>query len=321
MAVASLTWSPFSPVLAAADPEDPIAAADVFWPNGPVVAGPAPPSRACVGSGRPGGRPAGHLARRFRRRPRRDHRAVLEDVALRRCARSAPSSPIPSCCRRPGKIQSRSGGALCCEFKYGINAYLAYIAEFGFAGVLPAHPGRADRLQQAERGPGAVALRPGGLRAGRGDQRQPGRPRVPVARREATRLAKAAVAAPLAEHGLEAIVALTANPASLTDYVLGDHDVFHTSRPAAVAWLPVDHGAVRVRVRAAGRGFLLRAALDRAPADRPRLRLRAGDPDPPAARPARQRHRAAPLSRPLIRPAESPPCSSLASALLHPAIT
>jgi amidase len=59
-----------------------------------------------------------------------------------------------------------------------------------------------------------------------------------AARREATRLARTAIAAPLAEHGVEAIVALTANPACLTDYVLGDHDVFHTSGPAAVAGCP-----------------------------------------------------------------------------------
>ena len=36
----------------------------------------------------------------------------------------------------------------------------------------------------------------------------------------------------------DAIVALTANPACLTDYILGDHDVFHTSGPAAVAGCP-----------------------------------------------------------------------------------
>ena len=58
------------------------------------------------------------------------------------------------------------------------------------------------------------------------------------ARRDATRLARTAICTPLADHGLEAIVALTANPACLTDYVLGDHDVFHTSGPAAVAGCP-----------------------------------------------------------------------------------
>ena len=42
-------------------------------------------------------------------------------------------------------------------------------------------------------------------------------------------------------------MALTASPAWLTDYVLGDHDVFHTSAPAAVAGYPsvtVPAGAV-----------------------------------------------------------------------------
>ena len=34
------------------------------------------------------------------------------------------------------------------------------------------------------------------------------------------------------------MITLTANPACLTDYVLGDHDVFHTSVPAAVAGYP-----------------------------------------------------------------------------------
>ena len=97
-----------------------------------------------------------------------------------------------------------------------------------------------------------------------------------AARREATRLARTAISTPLAEHGLEAIVALTANPACLTDYVLGDHDVFHTSGPAAVAGCPSITVPGRVRVRPAGRRVVLRPALDRAAADRPGLRLRAG---------------------------------------------
>jgi amidase len=51
-------------------------------------------------------------------------------------------------------------------------------------------------------------------------------------------MARTAISAPLADHELEAIVALTTNPAGLTDYVLGDHDVFGTSSPAAVAGCP-----------------------------------------------------------------------------------
>ena len=51
----------------------------------------------------------------------------------------------------------------------------------------------------------------------------------------ATRLAVASLETPTAEHRLDAIISLTANPAWLTDYVLGDHSVFGASRPAAVS--------------------------------------------------------------------------------------
>ncbi|MBV9379714.1 MAG: hypothetical protein JO242_03465, partial [Streptosporangiaceae bacterium] len=57
-------------------------------------------------------------------------------------------------------------------------------------------------------------------------------------RGDATRLARTALETPLAGHNLDAIIALTANPAWLTDYVLGDHGVFYTSGPAAVAGWP-----------------------------------------------------------------------------------
>jgi amidase len=46
------------------------------------------------------------------------------------------------------------------------------------------------------------------------------------------------VETPTAEHQLDAIFSLTANPAWLTDYVLGDHSVFGTSRPGAVSGWP-----------------------------------------------------------------------------------
>jgi amidase len=59
-----------------------------------------------------------------------------------------------------------------------------------------------------------------------------------AARREAASRAREALDSPLAAHRLDAIVTLTANPAGLTDYHLGDHDVFHTSGPAAVAGYP-----------------------------------------------------------------------------------
>jgi amidase len=59
-----------------------------------------------------------------------------------------------------------------------------------------------------------------------------------AARSQASRLAREALDGPLAAHRLDAVVTLTASPAWLTDYVLGDHDVFHTSGPGAVAGYP-----------------------------------------------------------------------------------
>ena len=64
----------------------------------------------------------------------------------------------------------------------------------------------------------------------------------------ATRLAVASLETPTTEHRLDAIISLTANPAWLTDYVLGDHSVFGASRPAAVSGWPaisVPFGYVR----------------------------------------------------------------------------
>jgi len=65
-----------------------------------------------------------------------------------------------------------------------------------------------------------------------------GDPAALAARAEAGTRARAALNGPLSEHRLDAIVTLSANPAWLTDHVLGDHDVFHTSGPSAVAGYP-----------------------------------------------------------------------------------
>src|SRR5580658_3735698 len=136
------------------------------------------------------------------------------------------------------KIPQPEFTALQYEFKYGINAYLAYIASFGFDGLLPRT--LAELIDFNKRNADLVLSRFGQetfehSEATSGDLADH---EYLAARREATRLARTAIAAPLAEHSLEAIVALTANAASLTDYVLGDHDVFHTSGPAAVAGCP-----------------------------------------------------------------------------------
>ena len=137
-----------------------------------------------------------------------------------------------------GKINEPEFVALNSEFKYGINAYLGYVAGFGFDGALPRT--LAELIDFNKRNADLVLSRFGQetfehAEATSGDLTDH---EYLAARREATRLARTAISTPLAEHGVEAIVALTANPACLTDYVLGDHDVFHTSGPAAVAGCP-----------------------------------------------------------------------------------
>jgi amidase len=141
---------------------------------------------------------------------------------------------LPGTC----KIPESEFTALRYEFKYGINAYLAYLAEFGFDGAVPRT--LAELIDFNKRNADLVLSRFGqetfeASEATSGDLADG---EYLAARREATRLARTAISAPLTEHGVEAIVALTANPACLTDYVLGDHDVFHTSGPAAVAGCP-----------------------------------------------------------------------------------
>jgi len=68
-----------------------------------------------------------------------------------------------------------------------------------------------------------------------GDPADPG---ALAARAEAGARAREALDGPLTAHRLDAIITLTANPACLTDHVLGDHDVFHTSSPSAAAGYP-----------------------------------------------------------------------------------
>jgi amidase len=127
--------------------------------------------------------------------------------------------------------------ALRYEFKYGINAYLEYLAaEAGFDGPRTL----AELIDFNKRNADLVLSRFGQelfeqAEATSGDLADPV---YLAARREATALARAALEAPLASHGLDAVVSLTLNPAGLTDYVLGDHHVFATTSPAAVAGCP-----------------------------------------------------------------------------------
>jgi amidase len=123
--------------------------------------------------------------------------------------------------------------ALLHEFKRDINHYL---------GGLPGnHPRSLGELIDYNISNAGTVLAHFGQETFRQAEATSGDPADPVARnaREAaTRRAREALDGPLAAHRLDAIVTLTANPACLTDYVLGDHGVFHTTGPSAVAGYP-----------------------------------------------------------------------------------
>jgi amidase len=136
------------------------------------------------------------------------------------------------------KVTEPEFDALNYEFKHGINCYLKYLAEFADGPELPGS--LADLIGFNERNAAAVLARFGqeifqAAESTSGDLSDPGYLEL---REAAGRLARTAVETPAAEHQLDAIFALTANPAWLTDYVLGDHSVFGTSRPGAVSGWP-----------------------------------------------------------------------------------
>jgi amidase len=221
-------------VLAGADPEDPVAPDDTddaerAFDDAAAYLGaldPAALDGARLGIWREGSASAGPATA-----------AVLDAVVARlRALGAVLVDPV----RLPDsdKIREPEFAALQHEFKYGINAYLAYIAGFGFPGALPRT--LAELIDFNKRNADLVLARFGQeifeqAEATSGDL---GDRDYLAARREATRFARAAIDGPVATDGIEAIVALTANPACLTDYVLGDHTVFHTSGPAAVAGCP-----------------------------------------------------------------------------------
>ncbi len=222
--------------LAAADPEDPVAPGDrdeaeraVDGRSGVAYADaldPAALDGARLGIWREGSAAAGPAT------------AAVLDAAVARLRALGAVLVDPVTLPDSDKIREPEFAALQHEFKYGINAYLAYIAGFGFPGSLPRT--LAELIDFNKRNADLVLARFGQeifeqAEATSGDLADRD---YLSARREATRLARAAIAGPVAADGLEAIVALTANPACLTDYVLGDHTVFHTSGPAAVAGCP-----------------------------------------------------------------------------------
>ena len=147
------------------------------------------------------------------------------------------------------KVTEPEFDALNYEFKAGINAYLRYLAQFAPGSGQRSPTTLAELIAFNERNADVVLSRFGQeifyeAEATSGDLTDPVYLEL---RRAASGLATGAVETPTLEHKLDAIFSLTANPAWLTDYVLGDHNVFGTSRPAAVSGWPaisVPFGAV-----------------------------------------------------------------------------
>jgi amidase len=131
------------------------------------------------------------------------------------------------------QISEPEVAALLTEFRHDLNAYLSALGG--------EHPATLAELIAFNAKHGERVLARFGqelfeqAEATGGDLAEPG---YVAARRDAASRAREALDGPLAAHRLDAIVTLTANPAWLTDYHLGDHDVFHTSGPAAVAGYP-----------------------------------------------------------------------------------
>ena len=131
------------------------------------------------------------------------------------------------------KIGEPEFAALLHEFKHYLNAYL---------GALPgSHPGSLAELISFNALNGSAVLTVFGQElfeqseATSGDLADEA---YLAARGEANRLATTALDGALQAHKLDAVLALSGSPAWLTDHVLGDHHVFGTSGPAAVAGYP-----------------------------------------------------------------------------------
>ena len=171
--------------------------------------------------------------------------------------------------------------ALGMEFKDDLNAYLASVGG--------EHPMSLSELIEFNRRNALRVLsqlRSGDLRPGRGDRRPGG---SGLASRLATRrrtLARGALDGAFAEHGLDAVVIVSGNPAWLTDYVLGDHYSFGTSSPSAVSGYPAITVPAGLRARAAGRAVVHGPGLERAKAAGPGLRVRTGTLPPIARKPS-----------------------------------
>jgi amidase len=138
------------------------------------------------------------------------------------------------------KVTEPEFDALNYEFKHGINAYLKQLAEFADPSGMEL-PGTLSDLIDFNKRNADWVLAWFGQEIFLAADATSGELDDPVyleLRGAAHALARSAVETPTVEHRLDAIFSLTANPAWLTDYVLGDHSVFGTSRPGAVSGWP-----------------------------------------------------------------------------------
>jgi amidase len=218
-------------VLAAADPEDPAAVKDdpervrgdtdytAFLDAGAL-------EKARLGIWRAGSAAAGPAT------------AAVLDAAAEKLRELGAKVIDPVDLPGADKVADPEFTAVAYEFKHSINAYLAALPD----GPNASHPESLAELIDFNKRNAEIVLSRFGqetfelAEATSGDLTDPS---YLAFRAEADSLAKTALDTPLGRHRLDAIVALTANPAWLTDYVLGDHDVFHTSGPAAVVGYPV----------------------------------------------------------------------------------
>lgn len=137
------------------------------------------------------------------------------------------------------KIKVPEFDALYYEFKYGINAYLTRAAANSKT-TLHVPGSLTELIEFNQRNADTVLARFGqeifeAANATSGDLTDPA---YLERRNDATRLAVLALQTPVQEHNLNAVVSLTANPAWVNDYILGDHSKFGNSRPAAVSGWP-----------------------------------------------------------------------------------
>jgi amidase len=139
------------------------------------------------------------------------------------------------------KVTEPEFDALEYEFKHGINRYLRYLADYAGPDGPELPRTLAGLIEYNERNSDRVLARFGQeiFQAAEATSGDLGDPFYLELRGAATQLARTAVETPTREHKLDAIFSLTANPAWLTDYVLGDHTVFGTSRPGAVSGWPM----------------------------------------------------------------------------------